>query len=101
MTMSGSIPVSCMDRPLGVKYSAVVRRRAERSSSGSMVWTRPLPKVLAPTINARLWSWSAPATISEALAVPPFTSTTMGKSVRESFRVAGNFCLCRSRRPSV
>ncbi len=29
-------------------------------------------------ITARLWSCSAPATISEAEAEPPFTSTTIG-----------------------
>ena len=101
MTMSGSIPVSCIERPLGVKYSAVVRRRAERPSSGRMVCTDPLPKVLAPSTSARLWSWRAPATISEALALPPFTSTTMGKSVREPSRLAENFCFCWLRRPSV
>ena len=43
-----------------------------------MVCTEPLPKVCVPMIVARLWSCSAPATISEADAEPPFTSTTIG-----------------------
>ncbi|MND07857.1 hypothetical protein D3C83_301180 [compost metagenome] len=41
-----------------------------------MVCTEPLPKVCVPITVARLWSCSAPATISEAEAEPPFTSTT-------------------------
>gem|GEM_PF-4354693 len=43
-----------------------------------MVCTEPLPKVRVPTMLARLWSCSAPATISEAEAEPVFTSTTSG-----------------------
>ena len=43
-----------------------------------MVCTEPLPNVPAPITVARLWSCSAPATISEADAVPPSTSTTIG-----------------------
>ena len=46
--------------------------------SGRMVCTEPLPKVCVPMIVARLWSCSAPATISEAEAEAPFTSTTSG-----------------------
>jgi len=37
---------------------------------------RSLPKVLSPISLARSRSWSAPATISDALAEPSFTSTT-------------------------
>src|ERR1041384_5905755 len=43
-----------------------------------IVCTEPLPKVCVPMTVARLWSWRAPATISEAEAEPPFTSTTIG-----------------------
>jgi len=42
------------------------------------VCTEPLPKVCAPMMVARLWSCSAPATISLADAEPSFTSTTSG-----------------------
>ncbi len=43
-----------------------------------MVWTRPLPKVVSPTRRPRSWSWMAPATISEALALWREVSTTRG-----------------------
>ena len=43
-----------------------------------MVCTEPLPKDRVPMIVARLWSCSAPATISEAEAEPPLISTTIG-----------------------
>jgi hypothetical protein len=46
--------------------------------SGRMVCTEPLPKIWVPTTRARLWSCKAPATISEAEAEPPLTSTTRG-----------------------
>jgi len=45
-----------------------------------MVCTEPLPKVCEPSTSARLWSCSAPETISEAEALPPFTSTIIGYS---------------------
>ena len=35
-----------------------------------IVCTEPLPKLWVPMITARWWSFSAPATISEALAEP-------------------------------
>ena len=40
--------------------------------------TEPLPKVWVPRTTARLRSWSAPATISDAEAEPPLTRTTIG-----------------------
>ena len=46
-------------------------------ASGRMVCTEPLPKVCVPSTTARLWSCSAPATISEAEAEPALTSTTI------------------------
>src|SRR3982751_2620134 len=46
--------------------------------SGMMVCTEPLPKVRVPIRVARLWSCSAPATISEADADPPLIRTTSG-----------------------
>ena len=46
--------------------------------SGMIVWTEPLPNVRVPTKVARLWSCSAPATISEADAEPPLINTMTG-----------------------
>src|ERR1700749_186848 len=43
-----------------------------------MLCTEPLPKLVMPRMVARLWSCSAPDTISDADAVPPLTSTTTG-----------------------
>jgi hypothetical protein len=43
-----------------------------------IVCTRPLPKVVSPTISARSWSWNAPATISLALALWREVNTTSG-----------------------
>src|SRR5213595_1122362 len=43
-----------------------------------MVCTEPLPNERVPTSVARLWSCRAPATISEAEAEPPLTSTMIG-----------------------
>ena len=72
------MPLPWIERPFGVKYLAVVSRSPEPSDSGMMVCTEPLPKVWVPTIVARPQSWSAPATISEAEALPWLTSTTIG-----------------------
>ena len=44
-----------------------------------IVCTRPLPNVVSPTIRPRSWSWIAPATISEALALCREVSTTSGQ----------------------
>ena len=38
---------------------------------GIIVWTEPFPKDFVPIIIPLLWSCIAPATISEAEAVPP------------------------------
>ena len=43
------------------------------------VCTEPFPKVVSPTITANPRSCRAPATISAALAVFPFTKTTVGQ----------------------
>ena len=43
-----------------------------------MVCTEPLPNERVPSTVARLWSCSAPATISEAEAEPPLISTIIG-----------------------
>ena len=56
----------------------MVSLRPEPSSSSITVWTEPFPNVRVPITTARPESWSAPATISLALAVPPSTSTVMG-----------------------
>ena len=46
--------------------------------TGIIDCTEPLPKLRVPTITARLWSCSAPATISEAEAEPELISTVKG-----------------------
>ena len=43
-----------------------------------MVCTEPLPNERVPITVARLWSCSAPATISDAEAEPPLISTMIG-----------------------
>src|SRR5213594_1149145 len=68
--MSGVMPLPWIDRPLGVKYFAVVSRRPEPSESGMIVCTDPFPNVWVPTTIARPQSCSAPATISDADAPP-------------------------------
>jgi len=78
MEMSGWIPTPWIETSPGVRYWAMVSLRAEPSWKSYRTWTDPLPKVSCPTIRARSWALSAPATISLAEALPPFTSTTMG-----------------------
>ncbi|POR73223.1 hypothetical protein BKM30_26565 [Pseudomonas syringae pv. syringae] len=46
--------------------------------SGSTVCTEPLPKLSVPIRMPRFWSCNAPATISDAEALPPLISTTRG-----------------------
>src|SRR5205823_151498 len=76
-----------MVRPLGVYQRAVVSFSAVSGVSCHSDCTSPLPKVGVPTTRARSWSWSAPVMISAALAVPPFTSTTIG-TVGQSWGLA-------------
>ena len=77
--MSGVMPCAWMERPDGVKYRAVVRRRAPFPwPRGIMVCTEPLPNDRVPTIVARFWSCKAPATISDAEAEPPLIRTING-----------------------
>src|SRR5215510_43247 len=64
---------------LGVWYLAVVKRTADPSGNCSTFCTEPFPKVVSPTRTARRKSLSAPATISAPLALPSFTSNTIGK----------------------
>ena len=66
-----------------------------------MVCTEPLPKVLLPRTTARRWSCSAPATISDAEADPPLTSTTIGAPLRMSAGFALNFISASLPRPRV
>src|SRR5262249_42239323 len=58
----------------------MVSLRPLPSSSSMTVCTEPFPKVCVPSTTARPWSWSAPATPSEAQALPAFTRTTIGES---------------------
>src|SRR6185295_3502463 len=65
-------------------YFAVVSRSAEPSCNGRKLCTEPLPNVCSPRITAlqtpfSVKSCNAPETISEALALPPLTSTTIGR----------------------
>ena len=93
--------VRWMVRPLGVYQRAVVSLSATPSPSGKSVCTSPLPKVGVPTTTARSWSWSAPAMISAALAVPSLTSTTIGSS-GHAWRASSKNCLVEPRaRPRV
>jgi hypothetical protein len=58
---------------------AVVSRSAPLPApSGMIVCTDPLPNDHVPMRVARFWSCSAPATISEADAEPPFGSFVSG-----------------------
>src|SRR3984893_3317229 len=60
--MSGSMPFAWIERPDGVKYRAVVNRKAPLSAPiGMMVCTEPLPNERVPTSVARLSSCSATA----------------------------------------
>ena len=68
-----------IERPFGVKYFAVVSRSPEPSESGMIVCTEPLPKVCVPRMIERFQSCNAPATISDADALPWFTRTTIGR----------------------
>ena len=71
------MPVPWIQVLFGVSQRAIVNRKPPWSPSSCVhCWTVPLPYVVEPTIVARPRSWSAPATISEADAEPPSTSTT-------------------------
>ncbi len=75
--MSGVSPCSWIQRLCGVSQRATERRKPPVSSVRVChCWMVPLPKVVSPTSLARPLSWSAPATISLALAEPRSTSTT-------------------------
>lgn len=74
-------------------HLATVTKRAEPSSSSNTDWILPLPKVRSPTSVARPLSCSAPARISLALALPPFSSTANGRCAstqpRETLQLRG------------
>ena len=71
------MPVPWIQVRSGVSHLAIVSRKPPLSSSSCVhCWTVPLPNVFAPTSVARPRSCSAPATISDADAEPPSTSTT-------------------------
>ena len=76
--ISGVIPTDWISVSKGVRYLAIVNFNAEPSISSISCCTEPLPKLLSPTITARLFSLSAPATISAPEALPASTSATIG-----------------------
>ncbi|MNF95746.1 hypothetical protein D3C84_785150 [compost metagenome] len=51
--MSGTMPWAWIERPFGVKYSAVVIFSARSLFRGSTVCTEPLPKLVVPITTAR------------------------------------------------
>src|SRR3989344_2597451 len=65
--------------PDGVNQRAIVILSSPPPPSPSIRCTLPLPKLLTPTILAALWSRSAPAIISLALALPLSIRTIVGK----------------------
>ena len=65
-------------RPQGVFAWPVTIHISDPSGSRKGCITSDLPKLVCPTISARSWSWSAPATSSEALAVPALIMSTRG-----------------------
>src|SRR5450631_4120019 len=66
-----------------------------------MVCTEPLPNERVPTSVARLWSCSAPATISEADAEPPLTRTISGLPLARSPGCAARRWVSSALRPRV
>ncbi len=94
-----------MALPLAMYHLAVVSFIAHslvRGLSLIRVCTEPLPKLVVPTTIPRSQSWIAPARISEALALPPFTRTTIGKSESNRAGVrAWNVWSCPCMRPLV
>ena len=63
--------------------------------------TEPLPNEVVPTTSPRSRSWIAPATISEADALPPLTSTIMGCVSATRSASANTFSLEPGARPFV
>ena len=73
--LDAAVAVSAAFLPEGVTVVSLMPVSGPR---GRTVCTEPLPKVWLPMMVARLWSCSAPATISLAEAEPSLTSTTSG-----------------------
>ena len=63
----------------------MVSLRPSSWSIGTTTWTEPLPYDFVPTSVAAPVSCSAPARISEALALLPSISTTIGYLLSSSF----------------
>ena len=87
--MSGVRPILWIQRWSGVSHFATVSLTPpELLSSSIQVWTVPLPYEVSPISVARFVSWSAPATISLADALPLSmrTATLILRSVAMPFR---------------
>ena len=82
---SGSIPIPFNFVLFGVKYSSDVIFNPLPSGNVNNCWITPLPYVFSPIIVALPWSFNAPASISDELAVFPFVSTTIGIFIIGSF----------------
>jgi FtsH-binding integral membrane protein len=76
--MSGMMPTPWIEMSPGVRYCALVSFSAEPSTLSYRTGTEPFPNVRLPTITARSRFVSAPASISEAEALPEETSTAIG-----------------------
>jgi len=68
----------------------MVNLSPDPSRNVSTVCTDPFPKEVVPSTRARLWSCSAPTTISEALALPPLIRATIGYVRLTVLGLAGN-----------
>ena len=70
-----------------LKYSVTVSLTADPSLNLCSICVTPFPYVLVPITVPALLSCSAAVNISEALAVFPFTSTTMSRSSELAFEL--------------
>ena len=105
--VEGEVPDTVNGRfaVLATTLSMVVIFIPAPPGSSRMVCTDPLPKVVAPTTVARLWSCRAPATSSLALALYSLTGTTEGSSAKAPPLVALTsstiLCMCSSLIPKL
>ena len=85
----------------GVNQRAVVSLSAAPLGSGKTDCALPFPYVVVPTITARSWSCSAPATISDALALDPLTSAMSRRSAQCCATLSANERTLPGARPRI